>query len=146
MKVQNGLDTELQNTHFVLFKSPRDVQQIDVLGKQLGLGHTLRTWGAIATSTPYGHLMIGLSPKTIDLLRYCTDATSFPSKFYSPSGRSRITQIIDQKSKLLYSEALSSFQQSITEIFPQLLFQIFIRFLLSVLKREKVLRRLNFIG
>ena len=37
-----GRDTELQNTHIVLFKSPRDVRQIDVLGKQLGLGNTLR--------------------------------------------------------------------------------------------------------
>ena len=41
-KSANGRDTELQNTHFVLFKSPSDVQQIDVLGKLHALGNTLR--------------------------------------------------------------------------------------------------------
>ena len=41
-KGANGRDTVLQSTHIVLFKSPRDVQQIDVVGKHLGLGNTLR--------------------------------------------------------------------------------------------------------
>ena len=107
----------MQNTHIVLYKSPRDIQQIDVKGKQLGLGNTLRKWYADATSIPYGHLMIDLSLKTNDLLRYSTDVTSFPTKFYLPSSRSRVTQINDQKSGLLYSEALSNFQNSITEDF-----------------------------
>ena len=111
-------DTELQNTHIVLFKSPRDVQQIDV-------GNTLRKWRADATSVPYGHLMIDLSPKTNDLLRYSTDVTSFLTKFYLPSSRSRVTQINGQKFGLLYSEALSNFQHSIPEGFLELLFQIF---------------------
>ena len=52
-------ERELQHTHMVLFRSPRDVQQIDVLGKQLGLGNTQRKWYADATTTPYGHLLIG---------------------------------------------------------------------------------------
>ena len=34
-------DVELQNTHIVLFKSPRDVMQITNLGTQLGLGSEL---------------------------------------------------------------------------------------------------------
>ena len=97
-KSANGRDTELQTTHIVLFKSPRDVQQIDLLGKQLGLGNTLRKWYAHATSLPNGHLMIDLSPETNDLLRYSTDVTSFPTKFFLPSSRSRVTQINDQKS------------------------------------------------
>ena len=66
----NGRDNELQHTHMVLFQSPRDVQQNDVLGRQLGLGNTQRKWYADATSTRYGHLMIDLSPETNDLLRY----------------------------------------------------------------------------
>ena len=100
-KSANGRDTELQNTHIVLFKSPRDGQQIDLLGKQLGLGKTLRKWYAEATSVPYGPLLIDSSPKTNDLLRYSTDVTSFPTKFLLPSSRSRVTQINDQKSGLL---------------------------------------------
>ena len=51
-KSENGWDTELQHTHIVLFKSTPDVQQIDILGKQLGLGNTLRKWYADAVSIP----------------------------------------------------------------------------------------------
>ena len=40
----NGKDIQLQNTRNVLFKSPRDVQQIDVLGKQFASRKTMRTW------------------------------------------------------------------------------------------------------
>ena len=124
-KSANGRNTELQNTHIVLFKSPRNVQQTDVLGKQLGLGNTLRKWYADATSVPYGHLMIDLSPKTNDLLRYSTDVTSFPTKFYLPSSRSPVTKINDQKSGILYSETFSNFQHSVPEDFPEVLFQRF---------------------
>ena len=33
-----GRDVELQNTHIVLFKSPRDLMQVTTLSTQLGLG------------------------------------------------------------------------------------------------------------
>ena len=36
-----GRDVELQNTHLVLFKSPRDVMQVATLSTQLGLGSKL---------------------------------------------------------------------------------------------------------
>ena len=48
-KTENVRDTELKNTHIVLFKSTRDVQQNDALGKQLGLGNNLRKCYADAT-------------------------------------------------------------------------------------------------
>ena len=82
----------MQKTHIVLFKPPRDVQQISVLGKLLGLGNTLQKWYAGATSVPYGHLMIDLSTKANNLLHCSTAVTSFPTKFYLPSSRSRVTQ------------------------------------------------------
>ena len=62
-----GRDVELQNTHIVLFKSPRDVLQINTLGTQLGLGSQLKEWYQDATSVPYGHLLIDLSPKQLIL-------------------------------------------------------------------------------
>ena len=67
-----GGDVELQNTHIVLFKSPRDVMQKTTLSTQLGLGSELVDWYRDATSVPFGHLLIGLSPRTDDRLRYCT--------------------------------------------------------------------------
>ena len=79
-----GRDVELQNTHIVLFKSPRDVMQVTTLSTQLGLGSELVDWYRDATSVPFGHLLIDLPPRTDDRLRYCTNSGSVPSKFYSP--------------------------------------------------------------
>ena len=69
-----GSDVELQNTHIVLFKSPRDVHQIATLSVQLGLGSALVDWYRDGTAVPFGHLLIDLSPRTDDRLRYCTNS------------------------------------------------------------------------
>ena len=53
-----GQDVELQNTHTVLFKSPRDVMQDSTLSAQLGLESELVDRNRDATSVPYGHLLI----------------------------------------------------------------------------------------
>ena len=63
-KIPIGRDAEWQNTHSR--RSPRDVQQIGVLAKQLGLGKQLVDWYNASTRTSYGHLMIDLSPRTPD--------------------------------------------------------------------------------
>ena len=57
-----GRDVELQITHLVLFKSPRDVLQTNTLSQQLGLGSQLKKWYQDATSTLCGHLLIELTP------------------------------------------------------------------------------------
>ena len=79
-----GRDVKLQNTHIVFFKSPRDVHQVATSSVQLGLGSALvdRYWDA--TSVHFGHLLIGLSPRTSDRLRPCTNSGKIPSKFYVP--------------------------------------------------------------
>ena len=102
-KNKTGRDAELQTTHIVLFKSPRDLQQIDILGRQMGLGKQLKQWYDDATQQPYGHLMIDLRPSTPDLLRYCSNVTSFPSEFFVPNSRARISDINDKRTELLYS-------------------------------------------
>ena len=76
-----GRDVELQNTHTVLFKSPRDVMQVTTLSTQLGPGSELVDWYWDATSVPFAHLLIDLSPRTDDRLRHCTNSGSVPSKF-----------------------------------------------------------------
>ena len=90
-----GRVVDLQNTHIVLFKSPRDVLQINTLSQQLGLESQLKEWYQDATSTPYGHLLIDLTPKTVDSLRYCTNSGSVPSKFYLPAGTE--TKLLDDE-------------------------------------------------
>ena len=53
-----GQGFELQNTHVVFFKDPRDVMQVSTLNAQLGLGSELLDWYRDATFVPYGHLLI----------------------------------------------------------------------------------------
>ena len=53
-----GRDIELQNTHIVLSKSPRDVHQVATLSVELGLGSALVEWYRDATSLPFGNLLI----------------------------------------------------------------------------------------
>ena len=106
-----GRDFELQNTHIVLFKSPRDVLQINTLSQQLGLGSRLKEWYQDATSTPYGHLLIDLTPKTVDLLRYCTNSGSVPSKFYLPAGTE--TKFLDDE------HTIRLYTPNISNIFPK---------------------------
>ena len=107
-----GRDVELQNTHLVLFKSPRDVMQVTTFSTQLGLGSKLVDWYRDATSVPFGHLLIGLSPRTDDRLRYCTNTGSIPSKFYIPDQLKQSKILDDEHTKSLHSP-------SVPIIFPQ---------------------------
>ena len=57
--------------------------QVTTLRTQSGHGSELVDWYRDATSVPFGHLLIDLSPSTGDRLRYCTNTGSIPSKFIS---------------------------------------------------------------
>ena len=106
-------DVELQNTHIVLFKSPRDVMQVTTLSTQLGLGSELVDWYRDATSVPFDHLLVDLSPRTDDRLCYCTNTGPIPSKFYSPD-RLKQSKVLDEEhTNTLYSP-------SVPIIFPQM--------------------------
>ena len=76
-----GRDVERHNTHNVLFKSTRDLMQINTLSAQLGHGSELVDWYRDATYVPNGHLLIDLSPRIDDQLRYCTKMRSILSEF-----------------------------------------------------------------
>ena len=118
-----GRDIELQNTHFALFKSPRDDLQTNTLNQQLGLGSQLKDWYTTATSVPYGHLLIDLTPKTVDSLRYCTNIGSFPSLFFLPQTRQQITFLNDEHTTSLYSDRVPEIFPELQNKFPQLLSQ-----------------------
>ena len=80
-KSKLGRDIDFQNTHIVLFKSPRDVSQVGMLSVQLALGLSLVEWYKDATSVPFGNLLIYLCPRTDDRLRYCTNSGIKTVKF-----------------------------------------------------------------
>ena len=104
-----GRDIELQNTHIIMFKSPRDVHQIRKLGQQLGLDKNFLEWYKRATSEPFGHSMIDLSPRTDDRLRFCSHSGSSPSHFFLPPSKGRISTIDDAQTRRLYSAGLPEF-------------------------------------
>ena len=118
-----GRDLELQNTHIVLFKSPRDVMQVTTLGTQYGLGSELVHWYRDATSVPFGHLLIDLSPRTDNRLRFCTNSGSVPSKFYIPERLKHLGTLDDEHKKSLYSPgvpiAFPQMQKSLSSVLPK---------------------------
>ena len=116
-------DFELQNTHIVLFKTPRDVMQVTTLGAQLGLGSELVDWHRGATSVPFDHLLIGSSPRTDNRLHYCTNCGSVPSKFYIPERLKHLRTLDNEHTKSLYSPsvpiAFPPMQKPLSSVFPK---------------------------
>ena len=98
---------DLNTTHLVLFKSPRDIQQIKVFGKQLDNFEFLQKAYLKATEHPFGHLLIDLDPKTTDSLRYCSRVVDVaPSLFYLPTSKAVITPINNERERSVYAQAL----------------------------------------
>ena len=96
----------LNTSHIILFKSPRDVQQLDLLGRQLNVSKILRNCYELATRDSFGHLLIDLDPRTSDCLRYCSNITPpGPTVFYLPLSEAETTPITNEKEKLIYSAA-----------------------------------------
>ena len=57
-------DISLNSHYFILFKNPRDFQQIRYLGTQLGIKKKLRDAYEDATLLPFSYLLIDLSPRS----------------------------------------------------------------------------------
>ena len=57
---------DLNTTHLVLFKSPRDIHQIDFLGRQLNNTKILRHIYQLATKEDFGRLLKDLDPKAFE--------------------------------------------------------------------------------
>ena len=134
-----GRDVELQSNHIVLFKSPRDVIQVTNLSTQLGLGSELADWYRDATSVPFGHLLIDMSPRTDDRLRYCTNSGSVPSKIYIPERLKHLRTLHDEHKKSLYSPsvpiAFPQMQKSLSSVLPKRVYPV------SMLMHSKSTRR-----
>ena len=82
------------------------MHQVAALSVQLGLGSALVDWYRDATSVPLGHLLIDLSPRTDDRLRYCTNSGNIPSKFYVTDNLKHMKYLDDEHTKSLYSPSI----------------------------------------
>ena len=135
-----GRDVDLQNTHIVLFKSPHDVMQVSTLSAQLALGSALVDWYREAISVPYGHLLIDLSPRTDDRLRYCTNTGSIPSKFYIPDRLKQSKNLDDQHTKSLHSPSVPIIfpqkQKSFLSVLPERVYPVSLRMHIKSAQRK----------
>ena len=61
---------DLKTTHIILFKSLRDLQQIEYLRKQLNCLQLIKEAYKLATADSFGHLMVDLDPKNSQGLRF----------------------------------------------------------------------------
>ena len=103
---------DLNTTHDVLFKSLRDVQQIDHFRRQLNKSRFIRDCYQKATSSPYGHFLIDFDPKTSESLRFCSNITGPGATiFYLPS-LAKETALTSEKEKRAYTEALAKRKES----------------------------------
>ena len=118
-----GREVGLQNTHIFSFNAPRDLMQVTTLSTQLGLGSELVDWYRDATSVTFGHLLIDLSPRTDDRLRYCTNSGSVPSKIHLPERLKRLNTLNDEHTKFLYSPsvpiAFPQLQKPLSSVLPK---------------------------
>ena len=105
--------------------------QVTTLGTQLVLGSELVDWYRDATSVPFGHLLIDLSRRTDDRLRYCTNSESVPSKLFIPGRSKHLRTLDDEHTKSLYSPsvpiAFPQVQKPIFSVLPKRVYPVSMR-------------------
>ena len=105
--------------------------QVTTLSTQLGLGSELIDWYRDATSVPFDHLLIDLSPRTDNRLRYCKNSGSVPSKFYIPERLKHLRTLDDEHTKSLYSTsvpiAFPQMQKSLSPVLPKRVYPVSMR-------------------
>ena len=95
--------------------------QVTTLSTQLGLGSELVDWYRDATSVPFDVLLIELSPRTDDRLRYCTNTGTIPSKFYIPERLKQSKLLDNEYTKSLYSPSVPIIFPQMQKSFPSVL-------------------------
>ena len=94
---------DLNVTQIILFNSPRDSEQIGILGRQLGERHLTMEAYKRATRKPFGHLMIDLDVRSSKTLRYSSQCSGDePSLFYCSTDQLYLN-LCNEFTKFLYS-------------------------------------------
>lgn len=100
---------DLSTTHLILFNSPRDVNQINYLGKQLKKTEFLSDAFEKSIAEPFGHLLIDLDSKTSPGLRFCSNIVQPGATiFYIPSSKAVITPLTNERERIGYTTALAT--------------------------------------
>ena len=82
-RTKSSKTIDLNVTQIILFNSPRDSEQIGILGRHLVQRHLTMEAYKRATRKPFGHLMIDLDVRSSKTLRYSSKCSGDePSLFY----------------------------------------------------------------
>ena len=104
---------------------------LTILSTQLGLRSELIDWYREATSVPFGHLLIELSPRTDDRLRYCANSGSVPTRFYIPERLKHLRTLNDEHTKSVYSpsvpNAFPQLQKPLSSVLPKRVYPVSMR-------------------
>ena len=105
--------------------------QVTTFSTQLGLGLELVDWYRVATPVPFGDLLIDLSPRPDDRLRYCTNTGSIPSKCCIPYRSEQSKNLDDEHTKSLYSTSVPinfpQMQKSFPSVLPERVYPVSMR-------------------
>ena len=82
----------MNTNYLILFKNPRDNNQINVLARQMYPGSTKYFMGCFknATKKPYGYHLVDYKAKTPDAYRLRTDFLSEYPAVYSEMSRKKV--------------------------------------------------------
>ena len=95
--------------------------QVTTFCTQLGFGSELADWYRVATSVPFGHLLIDLSPRTDNRLHNCTNTGSIPSNFYIPYQLKQSKNLDNEYTKSLSSPSVTIIAPQMQKSFPSVL-------------------------
>ena len=98
-KNTNAKTIDLNTTHMLLLQNPRDVMQIDFLGRQLGCRCLLLSAYKRATYSPFGHLLIDLDPRCHEHLRLSSNITSSVAEFHLSSSTGNVIELCESFTK-----------------------------------------------
>ena len=97
---------DLNVTQMLLLRNPRDNNQIDCFGRQLGCGEPLLNSYKKATQDQFGHLMIDLDPRLNENLCLSSSFISKPAIFYCNSNDNKVIELIDSFTAFIYDWAV----------------------------------------
>ena len=86
----------------LLLRNPRDTNQIDCLGRQLGCRELLINSYKRATQDQFGHLLIDLDPRLNEHLRLSSNIVSTPAIFYCESNSNKVIDVNDSFTTSIY--------------------------------------------
>ena len=105
--------------------------QVTTLSTHLGLGSELVDWYRNATSVSFGHLLIDLSLRTDDRLRYCTNSGSVLSKFHIAERLKHLRTLDDEHTISLYSPsvpiAFPQMRRPLSSVLPKRVYPVSMR-------------------